>query len=331
MSSFDELYITMKKVLIFGKIHNCGIKILLDDCEVMVKEMAEQDPQIFDELPDTDAIIVRMTKITRDIVEAAPRLKVVARHGVGFEAVDVEALTDFGVPLTITGDVNSIAVAEHTLALMLSLAKQIIPYDQAVRKNNFNIRDRFSSSELAGKIVLIAGFGRIGRATAQRAQAFGMKVQVADPFLRGDEVESQNYTYVPNFQEGLLSADYVCIHVPKTPQTENLISFDELKAMKDTACIVNVSRGGIINEKALVAALENGWIRGAALDVFDPEPPRMDHPILEFDNVVVSPHCGAFTEECAQRMATACAQSVLDSFRGRFDTNLVVNKEVLKT
>lgn len=317
------------KVLILGKIHDGGVQMLRDAGGLEIKEMAEHVPEIFDELPDTDAIIVRMTKITREVCQAAPDLKIVARHGVGYEAVDVDALTDHGVPLTITGDVNSTAVAEHTLALMLALAKQVVTYDRAIRNDNFAIRDGFDSTELSGKTALLAGFGRIGRATAVRASAFGMRVMIADPFVTAEQVEAEGYVYAPNFRAALPEADYVCIHVPKTPETTNLISTDELKAMKSSAHVLNVSRGGIIDEAALHTALTEGWIRGAALDVFEPEPPRPDNPLLALDNIVVSPHCGAFTEECAQRMAEACARSVLDALDGKYDPDLVINKEAL--
>lgn len=317
------------KVLILGKIHDGGLQMLRDAGGLEIREMKEHVPEIFDELTDTDAIIVRMTKITRDMAAAAPNLRIVARHGVGYEAVDVDALTDHGVPLTITGDVNSVAVAEHTLALMLALAKQVVTYDRAIRNDNFAIRDGFDSTELFGKIVLLAGFGRIGRASAQRAAAFGMRVMIADPFVTKEQVEAEGYIHATDFRAVLPVADYVCIHVPKTPETTNLISKDELKSMKPSAYILNVSRGGIVDEVALHTALKEGWIRGAGLDVFDPEPPQPDNPLLKLDNIVVSPHCGAFTQECAQRMAEACAKSVLDALEGNYDSALVINKEAL--
>jgi D-3-phosphoglycerate dehydrogenase len=319
----------VKKVLILGKIHDSGVQMLRDAGGLDIVEMQEHVPEIFDELPDTDAIVVRMTKITREVAKAAPNLKVVARHGVGYEAVDVDALTDFGVPLTITGDVNSLAVAEHTLALMLGLAKKIVAFDKAVRADHFSIRDGFSQTELSGKTVLLAGFGRIGREVAKRCAAFGMRVQIADPFVTAAQVEGDGYAYVEVFKDALPGADYVCLHVPKTPETTNLISTPELHAMKNTAHVLNVSRGGIIDEAALYTALKEGWIGGAALDVFDPEPPKSDNPLLTLDNIIVSPHCGAFTQECAQRMAEACARSVLDALAGNVDPSLVINKEAL--
>jgi D-3-phosphoglycerate dehydrogenase len=198
-----------------------------------------------------------------------------------------------------------------------------------MRNDNFAIRDGFDSTELAGKTALLAGFGRIGRATAMRAAAFGMRILIADPFVTAEQVAAEGYDYAPDFKAALPEADYVCIHVPKTPETTNLISAAELQAMKPTAHVLNVSRGGIVDEAALYTALTEGWIRGAALDVFEPEPPAQDNPLLTLDNIVVSPHCGAFTEECAQRMAEACARSVIAALDGRFDRDLVINKDVL--
>ena len=329
VKSFSEASVVVKKVLVLGKIHDSGLAMLRDVGEIVVKELPEHSKDIFNDLSDADAIIVRMTKITREIVEAAPHLKIVARHGVGYEAVDINALTEFGVPLTITGDVNSVAVSEHTLSLMLSLAKQTVVYDQAVRMGNFSIRDGFDSTELSAKTILLIGFGRIGKATAVRAQGFGMRVMVADPFISCENVEAKGYNYVNNFRDALEEADYVCIHVPKRPDTENLISAEELKVMKESAYVINVSRGGIVDESALFVALSEGWIAGAALDVFELEPPNLDNPLLKLKNIVVSPHCGAFTDECAQRMATACARAVLSAFDGNFDPQLVVNKQAL--
>lgn len=329
VKSFSEASVVVKKVLVLGKIHDSGLAMLRDVGEIVVKELPEHSKDIFNDLSDADAIIVRMTKITREIVEAAPHLKIVARHGVGYEAVDINALTEFGVPLTITGDVNSVAVSEHTLSLMLSLAKQTVVYDQAVRMGNFSIRDGFDSTELSAKTILLIGFGRIGKATAVRAQGFGMRVIVADPFVSCENVEAKGYNYVNNFRDALEEADYVCIHVPKRPDTENLISAEELKVMKESAYVINVSRGGIVDESALFDALSEGWIAGAALDVFELEPPNLDNPLLKLKNIVVSPHCGAFTDECAQRMATACARAVLSAFDGNFDPQLVVNKQSL--
>jgi D-3-phosphoglycerate dehydrogenase len=320
----------MKKVLVLGKIHDAGLQILRDAADVDFTELAEHVPEIFDHLPDTDAIIVRMTKIDRKVIDAAPKLQLVARHGVGYEAVDVAALTARKIPLALVGNVNATAVAEHTLAMMLAMAKKLVPYDRATRNGNFKIRDSFSQTELLKKTVLVAGFGRIGREVAQRCAAFGMTVVIADPFVPAEEIEKAGYRPAENFRAALPRADYVSIHVPKTPETENLITAKEIATMKDGAFIVNVSRGGMVNEHDLCRALSSGKLAAAALDVFEPEPPKPDNPLFKLDNLVVSPHCGAFTVECGQRMAEVCARNVLAVFGGTLDPALVVNKEVLK-
>jgi D-3-phosphoglycerate dehydrogenase len=183
---------------------------------------------------------------------------------------------------------------------------------------------------LLNKTVLVAGFGRIGREVAQRCAAFGMTVVIADPFVPADEIEKAGYRPAENFRAALPQADYVSIHVPKTPETENLITAKEIATMKDGAFIVNVSRGGMVNEHDLCRALSSGKLAAAALDVFEPEPPKSDNPLFKLDNLVVSPHCGAFTVECGQRMAEVCARNVLAVFDGTLDPALVVNKEVLK-
>ncbi len=319
----------MKKVLVLGKIHNAGLQILRDAPDVEFTELAEHVPEIFDHLPETYAIIVRMTKINQEVVDAAPNLKIVARHGVGYEAVDVDALTARKIPLALVGNVNATAVAEHTLAMMLAMAKKLVAYDNATRDGNFKIRDSFSQTELLNKKVLVAGFGRIGREVAQRCAAFGMTVLISDPFVSAEDVKKAGYEPVEDFHKALPDADYVSIHVPKTPETENLITAKEISTMKDGAFIVNVSRGGMVNESDLCEALSSGKLAAAALDVFDPEPPEANNPLFKLDNIVISPHCGAFTVECGQRMAEVCARNVLAVFDGKLDPSLVVNKDIL--
>ena len=319
----------MKKVLVLGKIHDVGLQILRDASDVEFVELAEHVPELFDHLPDTDAIIVRMTKIDQKVIDTAPNLKIVARHGVGYEAVDVPALTAQKIPLALVGNVNATAVAEHTLAMMLAMAKKLVPYDNATRSDNFKIRDSFSQTELINKRILIVGFGHIGREVAQRCAAFGMTVMIADPFVTTEDVKKAGYQPVDDFRKALPDADYVTIHVPKTSETENLITAKEIETLKDGAFLVNVSRGGMINEGDLCDALASGKLAAAALDVFEPEPPKPGNPLFKLDNIVISPHCGAFTVECGQRMAEVCARNVLAVFAGNLDLSLVVNKEVL--
>jgi D-3-phosphoglycerate dehydrogenase len=318
----------MPHVLVLGKIHRAGID-RLEAANCTIVELVERPDDLMSRVADADAIIVRMTRIDSAVIEAAPGLRIVARHGVGYEAVDVEALTGRGIPLALVGDVNSGAVAEHTLAMMLGLAKRLTAYDRATRAGNFEIRDTFSARELAGKTVLVIGFGRIGREVARRCACFGMSVIAADPFIEPAAVEAAGYTHVPDFHSALGRADYVSVHVPKSPGADYLIGAPELAAMKAEATVLNLSRGGVVDEDAVHDALIAGRLRGAALDVFEDEPPRQDNPLFALDSVIVSPHCAAFTEECARRMALACAENVLAAFDGKLDPGLVVNREVL--
>lgn len=318
----------MPTVLVLGKIHPAGIEKLAG-AGFDVREFPDHPPELLDHAPAADAIVVRMTRITAAVVEAAPNLRIVARHGVGYEAVDVAALTGRGIPLALVGDVNSAAVGEHTLALMLGLAKRLVAYDQATRRGDFAIRDSFSARELSGRTALVVGFGRIGRAVAQRCAAFGMRVIAADPFVEKSAVEQAGYAHVADFREALGEADYLCIHVPKAADGSYLVGAPELAAMKPEASVLNLSRGGVVDEAALRDALANGRLRGAALDVFEDEPPGPDNPLFELDNVIVSPHSAAFTEECVRRMALACADNVIAAFGGTLNPELVVNREVL--
>jgi len=320
----------LKKVLVLGKIVDAGLEILRAASDVEYIELPQHAPDLMEHVPDADAIIVRMTAITEDVVAAAPNLKIVARHGVGYERIDVPALTAKGIPLALVGNVNALAVAEHTLAMMLTVAKKFLPYDKATRTGNFGISDSFSATELNGKTILLAGFGRIGQEVAQRCKAFGMDVLIADPFVQAADVEAAGYRFTGDFKAALPEVDWVSIHIPKTPETENFIAAPEMAAMKEGAYLVNVSRGGMVDEAALYEALKSGHLRGAALDVFEPEPPGVDNPLFELDNFLASPHCGAFTEECAQRMSSACAHNVLAAFAGNLDPAVVVNKEVLE-
>lgn len=319
----------MTTVLVLGAIHETGMKLLRARRDTEVVALKDQDPALSGHIGDADAIIVRMTRIDRDLIARAARLKIVARHGVGHEAVDVAALTERGIPLALAGDVNSGAVAEHTLGLMLAFAKRIVPYDRATREGRFSARDTFAASELAGKTALIVGFGRIGRRVARLCSAFEMRVLAYDPLVSPKAISEAGCEPVVSLADALPLADHVLIHVPKTPGTEGLIGRETLARMRPSACVVNVSRGGLVDEAALADAIREGRIGGACLDVFEPEPPRADNPLFGLDKVVLSPHCAAFTAECAERMAVACVRNVEARFAGALDPALVVNREVL--
>jgi D-3-phosphoglycerate dehydrogenase len=316
-------------LVIFGKIAAAGEERLRQDGRFSVAAYPDFPPERIEAAADADAIIVRMTPIDKPLIAAAPRLKIVSRHGVGYDTVDAAALAERGIPLSVTGDVNSGAVAEHALALMLALAKRVVTYDRAVRTGEFRIRDTFSARELNGRTILLVGYGRIGRKVAHLALAFGMKVAVYDPFVDAAALAGEGNEVAPDLMAGLAIADIVSVHAPKTPETTHIIGAAALRAMRPDAWLVNVARGGLVDETALLAALDAGAIAGAALDVFEVEPPAADNPLLAHERVVLSPHSAAFTIECADRMALSCVENVIDHFDGKLDQSLVVNRKAL--
>ena len=210
----------MKHVLVLGKIHPAGIERLNAASGVTVEEAPDNPPRLLERLATTDAIVVRSTRIGPEVVAAAPKLAIVARVGVGYDTVDVAALTKRRIPLALVGDVNSDAVAEHVLALMLGLAHRLTLHDRATREGHFAIRDTFSTTELAEKTVLVIGYGRIGRQVARRCAAFDMRVLAADPAVAVAAVAADGYRQVSDFRTALGEADFVTIHVPRGPDTE---------------------------------------------------------------------------------------------------------------
>ncbi len=318
------------KIAILGKINDLGVRHLAGDERFEIVERPDNADDRMAVTADVDGIIVRMTSIDPELVAKAPRLKIVARHGVGYDTVNVPALTDRGIPLALVGDVNSGAVAEQTLALMLALAKRIQSLDQAVRQGRFGERDRFAATELHGRTCLVLGFGRIGRKVAALCQAFAMKVLVYDPFVESQAITDIGYVAVEDWKKSLGNVDVVTVHAPKSDGTENLLGAPELQAMKAGSWIINVARGGLVDESALCNALRSGHLGGAGLDVFATEPPTRDNPLFGCDNVVLSPHSAAFTQECSARMAMACANNIIDFFNDRLDPAIVVNPETLQ-
>jgi D-3-phosphoglycerate dehydrogenase / 2-oxoglutarate reductase len=311
----------MPHVLIAGKIHDAGLDVLAAASgftfEVVPKVTVEAFAPL---LPGADALVLRTQKLSAETIATAPQLKIVSRHGVGYDAVDVDALTARSIPLCIVGDVNSRAVAEHTLMLMLAAARRTVALDQASRQGNWNERNKFDAVELDGKTLLVMGFGRIGKRVAQLAQAFGMRVLVHDPYV---EVPGLGCEKAASLESGLAIADFVTLHLPaaKTP----VMDAGAFAAMKHGAVLVNAARGELVDEAALVKALDHGSLRHAALDVLVDEPPATDHPLLRHARVTISPHNAGLTEECAARMSLAAVRNVVAFFEGRLDTGLVVN------
>lgn len=312
----------MPHVLIAGKLHPSGLALLGKTAGTTwdyVEEVSE--PSYAHLIAKADGLVIRTQPLSAATVALAHRLKIVSRHGVGYDAVDLDALTARGIALAVVGDVNSVSVAEHAMMLMLASAKRVLAADRATREGNWRWRDGLLPVELLGKQLLIIGYGRSGRHLAQLAQGFGMVISTYDPNLTTDPGPAVHR--VASLTDGFRAADFVSIHVPRTDGY--MIGTDELAAMKRGAILVNTARGGIIDELALAKALSSGHLGGAGFDVFEVEPPKPDNLLVHSANALVTPHVAGLTLESSERMAVQSVRNVFDFLDGKIDPALVVN------
>jgi D-3-phosphoglycerate dehydrogenase len=291
----------------------------------------DPDVALAAEIRDADAVLVGPRPyVNRSLIESATRLKHIARVGVGLDNIDMQAATERGIIVTNTPDVTADSVAEFTMSLLLSLAKNIPRCDRAVRENKWNERHEISRAniELNGKTHGIVGLGRIGRRVAVRCRAFGMRILYYKRSRDGEFEKSAGVQYVP-FETLLKESDSISLHIPLTTETANLFDQPQFESMKRTALLINQSRGKVVNESALIQALKDGRIGGYATDVYEDEPPDPENPLLRFKNVVVTPHVGGGTRESGSRISMVVAEDVVKVIKGDIPEN-VVNKEVLQ-
>jgi D-3-phosphoglycerate dehydrogenase len=319
----------MFNVLVTDAIQQIGLDVLAQRSDVVVDRCWNRDSEedLIDRVVQADAILVGTTRITARIIEAARKLKVVSRRGVGYDNIDLPALRRRKIPLTVVGSANASTVAEHTLCFILALARQVIAYDRATRAGDWKFRGSLLAMDLLGKTLMLVGFGRVGRAVAVRAKAFGMRVVVYDPFIPEAVFDEFRVEPAIDLMQGLAICDFLSVHVPLIKQTAGLIGRKELAAMKSTAFVISTARGGVIDEDDLLNALRMRLVRGAGLDVFEKEPLPANHPLVGLDNVILSPHAAALTGECARRMDEVAARNCLDAIDGKLDPALVVPNE----
>lgn len=282
-----------------------------------------EDHELASLVGEVDGIIAGVDRIgPRSLTAGLPRLKVISRYGVGYDSIDVATATEFGIVVTNTPDANSASVADLVFALMLVLARRIVEADRAIREGRW---PRLLGCELLGKRLGVIGFGRVGKAVARRAGGFGMDVFAFDTVW--DERAARELGVRLSSLEAILEeCDFVSLHVPHGPETHHLIGELELKRMKSTAYLINTSRGGLVDERALVRALREGWIRGAALDVFEREP-ASDPELLNAPNLLLTPHSGASTYEAGARMGRMAVENLLAVLQGHRPRH-VVNPDV---
>ena len=316
----------MKKILVIQPIHEAGIKLLESNPNYEFEVVENVDPEFLkSKIKDCDGASIRTAKLTSDVIEAAKNLKIISRHGVGYDNIDLESSKKNNLTLAITATANAVAVAEHVMFMLLNISKRKNMYDDTVKNGKFSDRNKLPKTvELWSKNILIAGFGRIGQALIKRCLGFEMKVFVYDPFVSKDVIEKLGGIKVENMEDACKDMDAISLHIPLNDKTKNIINYDLLKTMKNNCIIINAARGGIVNEVDLDRALKEDLIFGAGLDVFETEPPEANNPLLKNDKVFLSPHTAAFTEECMTRMGKETVQNIIDFFDEKLEKSKIV-------
>ncbi|HJR44149.1 MAG TPA: phosphoglycerate dehydrogenase [Actinomycetota bacterium] len=304
------------KVLISEKLSGAGVERLREHLEVDVRTDLSAE-QLLDAIADYDALVVRSaTKVTAAVIERGENLKVIGRAGIGLDNVDVDAATRHGVLVVNAPQSNVLSAAEHTMALLLAQARNIPQAHTALASGSWE-RERWQGVELHGKTLGIIGLGRVGTLVAQRASSFGMRLVAYDPYVAPARAQQMGVSLVDSVADLCARADFITIHMPRTPETVGLVGAKELEQVKPGVRIVNTARGGLIDEVALVEALKSGRVGGAGVDVFENEPVTA-HPLFDLPNVVVTPHLGASTAEAQDKAGLAIAEQVLLALRGDF-------------
>jgi D-3-phosphoglycerate dehydrogenase len=307
----------MIKILVSDPLSEEGLKILSDVKEFQVDVKTDLKPEALKSIiKDYDALIVRSaTKVTKDIINSADKLKVIGRAGVGLDNVELDAATQKGIIVMNTPGGNTISTAEHTMSMILALSRNI-PQAYASMKQGEWKRSKFMGVELYDKVMGIVGFGRIGRAVAVRARSFGMKILAYDPYLSREVAQAQGAEVV-ELKELFKKSEYITVHTPLSEETRHMVSAKEFAMMKKGVYIINCARGGIIDEQALINAIKEGKVAGAAIDVFEKEPLAVDSELLKLGNVITTPHLGASTEEAQVNVAIEVAQITRDALLGK--------------
>ena len=316
------------KVLVVQGLHEQGLKMLKNRTDIEFNVlMSDDENEILEAAKDVNGITVRTAKISSKIIEAANKLQVVSRHGVGYDSIDLVSLNNKKIPLTIAAHSNMISVAEQAMFFLLALSKNVFYYDDFTRKGDWTNRWDVKAWDLAQKNILVIGFGRIGSNFVKRALAFDMNVYVYDPYVEKEKVKISGAIPVDNISSNLSKMDAVTLHCPKNDETTDLFTKQEFDLMKKSSFIINCARGGILNEEDLYEALKDENISGAGLDVFDVEPTPSSNPLFKLNNVILSPHIAGVTVESTVRMATETVQNVLDVLDDKINQSVVVNNK----
>ena len=319
------------KIGLVGSIHELGWEVLRSQGHSIIEVTDVSANNLKKELADVSGIVLRTAQMPNEVIDACPDLQIIARHGVGYDNVDLNYLNKKRIALGVTGTANAVSVAEHVMTFFLQLTKNIHLSDELTRKGKFQEKGNLPSFfELYQKNVFILGFGRIGQAVAKRCLGFEMNVYVYDPYVSKDTIEKMGCHSIL-IEEGFKLADFVSVHLPLNDETKNFINAKSFQEMKDSCVIVNTARGGIINEQDLYQALKDKKLRAAGLDVYEQEPPPSDHPLFDLSNVLLTPHNAALTLECRMRMAVEVCETVSFYLKNKEKLNLqnIINRKEL--
>ena len=318
----------MYKIGIIDTIDDKGIKLLENNKNFSYEVITDlSNKNLLAKLPEFDGVTLRRGKLDEEILKNCKKLKVIARHGVGYDNVDTSYIKKNNISLLVTHNSTSTSPAEHAMFMIINIYKGREMFDSMVREGNFHkaihlkINDNF---ELFNKNVLIAGFGRIGKKLIKKCLGFDMNVSVYDPYVDKEAIQSLGGKKVPDFYQALKEADILSLSLPLNEETKNLISLKEMSIMKKSAVLINISRGGIVNEKDLNKALEDKLISFAGIDVFEKEPPDLDNPLLKNNRVLLSPHAATFTRECLENMSMETVQNIIDFFENKIENTKIV-------
>jgi D-3-phosphoglycerate dehydrogenase len=320
----------MNKVVMCRPLHPSGMALLEARDDIALVYIDKPDAAaLAAAIPGAFSILVGLEQVGEDLLARAPELRVVSRFGVGYDQIDIPACTRRNVAVGVTNGGNDLAVAEHTLMLMLAVARRAIEHDANVRAGRWMVPGGRPMGELAGRTVLVVGYGRIGTRVARLCAAFGMRVMVHDPAFPTPRIAADGHVPAPDLMAALPEADVLTLHCPANELTRRMMNAETLELLKPTAWLINAARGALIDETALTEALTSGRLEAAGLDVLVQEPPDPANPLLKLPNVVLSPHNAAAPIECYDKMSVRAARNIIDMIDGTLDPGFVVNPEVL--
>ena len=322
----------MSHRIVLGRpLHPAGAAVLAARPGLQVTELFDPPPEVLHRaLADADGLIAWLERVDAAALAAAPRLRVVSRVGVGFDTIDIPACSERGIPVMVVNGTNDLSVAEHAMMLMLAVARRAVDADAHVKAGGWWPAGGPRMVDLAGRTVLVVGYGRIGTRVAAYCRAFRMRVLVHDPAFHPARIAADGHEPVRDLHAALAESDVVTLHCPLTPATHHLMDEAALAALRPGAILVNTARGPVAKQAAVAAALRSGQLMGFGTDVLETEPAEPGNPLLALPNVIVSPHSAASTEEGLSRMAAQAARNLLDALDGKPDPAMMVNPEILQ-